>query len=91
MIRPLFLSVGARVRCIGEPGDPGPRLGWLGTVAEVSTQGSVFMVAIAWDAVRGNRAQRRRGETPVHFWAFEDHEVAAKHLEVVDQGMRENA
>jgi hypothetical protein len=87
----LLVSCGSRVRCIAEPGGEGPRVGWLGTVLDVERAEGLFLVTISWDAVRGNRAQRRRGESPLHLWAFEDAGLAGSHLEVVMLGAIGNA
>lgn len=91
MTEPLLISAGSRVRCKAEPGDEGPRVGWVGTVLEVEREDGLFIVTIAWDAMRGNRAERRRGEVPLHFWAFQDDRLAADHLEIVTVGMSGNA
>jgi hypothetical protein len=74
-----------------EPSSEGPRIGWLGTVLNVERVEGLFVVTIVWDALRGNRAQRRRGEGPVHLWAFQDQGLAAEHLEIVTVGANGNA
>ena len=91
MSEPLMVSAGSRVRCRAAPGDEGPRVGWLGTVVHVDHEDGLLIIDIAWDALRGNRAQRRRGEVPLHTWAFQDQGLAAEHLEIVAEGLGGNA
>jgi len=82
MREPLLISPGSRVRCLAESGDQGPRAGWLGTVLGVDREEGLFIVTIAWDALRGNRAARRQRRVLLHSWAFQDKQLAADYLEV---------
>ena len=91
MSEPLLISSGSRVRCRAEPGNKGPRCGWVGTVLDVDREECLFIVTIAWDALRGNRAQRREGGVLLHSWAFQDEQLAAEYLEVIAVGVSGNA
>ncbi|HYL89759.1 MAG TPA: hypothetical protein VEU32_13450 [Burkholderiales bacterium] len=91
MSESLMVYTGARVRCRIAPGDEGPSVGWLGTVFAVDREEGLFVVTIAWDAVRGNRAERRAGLTPLHFWGFQDETLAANYLQVITVGASGNA
>jgi hypothetical protein len=91
MSGPLLISAGSRVRCIAEPGEDGPEVGWVGTVTNVDREEGLFLVTIAWDALRGNRAERRKHGIPLHCWGFQDAVLAAEYLEVVTVGDSGNA
>jgi len=91
MSEPLLISAGSRVRCICEPGEDGPGMGWVGTVVGVDREDGLFLVTITWDALRGNRAERRKYGIPVHCWGFQDAVLAAEYLEVVTVGDCGNA
>jgi hypothetical protein len=52
-------------------------------VASVELDEGLFIVEIVWDALRGNRATRRKGRAQVHMWAFESEQLALEYLEVV--------
>lgn len=84
------IAPGERVRCLAEDLNEGPRYGWVGTVLKVEREHGLFVVSIAWDALRGNRAERRKNGVPIHVWGFQSAELAAEFLEVVAIGFHEN-
>jgi len=73
------------VRCLECGFEPGPQPGWLGSVFEADHEDELFVVVIGWDALLGNRAERRRGGVPLHIWAFDSEELANRFLEVIPE------
>lgn len=86
MGEPQWIIPGVRVRCLTRDfneGREGPGYGWVGEVVDVEAGEGLFVVYITWDALRGNRAARRKGGIPLHVWAFDSERLAVDYLEVL--------
>ena len=91
MNKGINIAPGVRVRCRRAEFEPGPRVGWVGTVVDAELEDELFVVVIAWDELLAGRAARRQGDLPVHVWAFDSEKLAGEFLEVVSVGSSANA